>query len=1108
MADNQIIDNQKDLVVDRINEILESSEKARFAVGYLFISGLTPIADQIKDLDKIYLLIGNTSNQATIEQLAEAHSSIEDAKDQVEADAYRKRIEVDAIADETAASLRVSLELTDQEDSKQSLLQLLCDMAESGRLKTRVYTKGRLHSKAYIFDYGPIYDQAGKPIKRLEDGIAIVGSSNLSLSGLTHNTELNVVVQGNGNHEALGQWFDGLWAEGQDFDARLMTELKASWALAETKPHDVYLKTLYTLVGERLEGSLGDEDVLWRDEITEQLADFQKVAVRQAIQQMRDFGGCFVADVVGMGKSFIGAALVKHFERSENARPLIICPAPLVEMWEEYNEVYALNARVLSMSKLREGADSDVLDDIKYRDRDFVLVDESHNFRHSSIQRYKVLQNFMAKGRKACLLTATPRNKSAWDIYNQLKLFHLEDRTEVPIDPPNLRDYFRLVERGERRLQDLLGHVLIRRTRNHVLRWYGFDSETELPVDPRKFQSYLSGDKKAYVLVGGEPEYFPKRTLETVTYSIEDTYQGLYDQLRSCFAGTTEYEPGSPVVGRLTFARYGLWHYVKNERRGDDTFASLQRVGPNLRGLMRVLLFKRFESSVFAFRETLARLMDVHLKFLAALEDGFVPAGEDAQQFLYGSDLDEEGEFLDTLRDLSTTYPSDGFHIGALENDIRHDLEVMSEILKLVEPISPDQDAKLQVLLSKLNSEPLNSGKRLIFTQYADTARYLFDNIPSGNDVEVIHSGDKSKAKIVARFSPSSNPQLEQLSDSGEINTLIATDVLSEGLNLQDCDKIVNYDLHWNPVRLIQRFGRIDRIGTTFEEVRGYNFLPETGLEKNLGLTERLQLRIQEIHDTIGEDASILDPGEKLNEGAMYSIYSESAGELAALEDEDGLEFGEAEEMLRQLKADDPEEFQRIQELPDGIRSSLDVNSDRVFVFCRAGRYRQLYVIGKDDEISTRDAGEILSQIRCEPETGPEKLPPGYNQKVMEVRRQFASEVARRASELKHRPGLTQGQRFVLVELERAYAATEDPEIRNELETLEKAFRSSLPNALNRQLNALRRASTVGDELVAQIQVLYHEFGMRTWGSSRDDHRSDASDEIRIVCSEALPSQS
>jgi hypothetical protein len=355
----------------------------------------------------------------------------------------------------------------DQTDEAQELVAGLMRMIEEKRLKVRVFTKGRLHAKAYICDYGRVFDGVGQEIPRHEKGIAVVGSSNLTLSGLTHNTELNVVVQGNQNHAELVRWFDELWKEGQDFDEALMAELKASWAGSEVRPYDIYMKTLYALVRDRLENE-DDQELLWDDEIFRRLASFQKVAVRQAVQMMRDYGGAVVSDVVGLGKSYIGAAITKHFERTDHARPLILCPAPLVEMWERYNEVYQLNARVLSIGFLREDDDAGaakLLNDIKYKDRDFVLIDESHNLRHPDTQRYKVVQAFLSTGRRCCLLTATPRHRRAWDVYHQLKLFHQDDRPDLPVDPPNLKEYFKRVEKGDRKLPDLLANILVRRTR-------------------------------------------------------------------------------------------------------------------------------------------------------------------------------------------------------------------------------------------------------------------------------------------------------------------------------------------------------------------------------------------------------------------------------------------------------------------------------------------------------------------------------------------------------------------------------------------------------------------------------------------------------------------
>jgi superfamily II DNA/RNA helicase len=1110
MPTHDIIDNQNEKLVDHINRILGSTGAARFAVGYFFLSGLTSIAEKLAKVKELRLLIGNTTNRETLEQMAEGYRRLELVAEATEAQNYPKKTESKRTSGETAENIRSSIELMDQTDEGENLVKALVRMIEEKRLKVRVYTKGRMHAKAYIFDYGTVYDGTGKPVDRHENGIAIVGSSNLTLSGVTHNTELNVVVQGNDNHSELVHWFEELWKDSQDFDEALMQEMKQSWAVGPVRPYDIYMKTLYTLVRDRLEGE-EDKDILWDDEITKRLADFQKVAVRQAIQIVRDYGGAFIADVVGLGKSYIGTAIVKHFERTEHARPIIICPAALVDMWDRYNEVYQLNARVLSMGYLKEDDDGTakfLLDDVKYRDRDFVLIDESHNLRYPDTQRYKVVQAFLATGRRCCFLTATPRNKSAWDVYHQIKLFHQDDKTDLPVNPPSLREYFKLIEHGERKLPDLLSNLLIRRTRNHILRWYGFDSETHQPVDPSRFREYLDGKRRAYVFVGGRHQFFPKRDLETIEYSIEETYQGLYQELRKYLGKSRKGIPGKPPVDELTYARYGLWHYVIKEKQRREPYASLHRAGANLRGLIRVLLFKRFESSVFAFKQTIDKLLKVHERFREALSQGFVPAGEEAQAILYEPNQDEEQDLMDALRKISGRYDIVDFDLECLKEHIDHDIQLLKKIQTLVKPITPDKDNKLQTLKKWMKEKPLKDGKRLIFTQYADTARYLFDNLNPGgkrDDIEVIYSGDKSKARVVGRFAPKANPEYRFQSGESELFIVIATDVLAEGLNLQDCDKVINYDLHWNPVRLIQRFGRIDRIGSDYDVIYGFNFLPETGIERNLGLRQKLKNRIQEIHDTIGEDSAILDRSEQLNEEAMYAIYEKKGGQLSLFEEEEEefLDLNEAEEILRQLRKESPAEYERIANLRDGIRTVKPSSAKGLYVFCQAGRYQQLFLLDEMGDVASRDIPRILGVIKCGPGLAGSMLPSGYNSAVMRVKRQFTEEVKHRQTEREHTLSLTHGQRYTLREMRVLFETISDEDIKAQINILEKAFRGTITTAINRELNLLRRNGVTGQELLKNLTRIYHQHSMREFldrrGLQLEDHPIP-----RIVCSEGL----
>lgn len=1120
MPTHDIIDNRNQKLVDQIKRILDSTEAAHFAVGYFFLSGFTAIAERLTRIKELRLLIGNTSNRETIEQIAQGYRRLELIEDKIEAQKYPKRSEEKRMANETAANIRSSIELMDQTDEAETLVKNLVQMIEEKRLHVRVYTKGTLHAKAYIFDYGTVYDNKGRALERQEKGIAIVGSSNLTLSGITHNTELNVTIHGNDNHTELTHWFDELWNEAEEFNEVLMREMKQSWAGSIVRPYDVYYKTLYALVKDRLEDT-APKDLIIEDEISKQLADFQKVAVNNAVQNIRDYGGAFVSDVVGLGKSFIGAAIIKRFEQVERARSLIICPAPLIEMWDRYNEVYQLNARVLSMGMLKEDDDGDVkalLNDFRFQDRDFVLIDESHNLRNNNTQRYKVVEAFLGAGKRCCFLTATPRNKSAWDIYHQLKLFHQDDKTDLPIDPPNLKEYFQLVEKGVKKLPELLSHILIRRTRNHILRFYGFDSKTHQQVDPANFKEYLDGTRRAYVIVGGKHRFFPKRELETIEYSIEDTYQGLYQDLRQYMGKSRKRQLVKPPTNELSYARYGLWNYVLKDKQKQEPYNTLQRAGSNLRGLMRVLLFKRFESSVYAFQETIKKLLIVHERFLKALSQGFVPAGEEAQTLL-SEDYNqaEEQDLMDALKQVSNKYDLSDFDAKRLQQHIEHDIKILKNILDLVEPITPDKDTKLQTLIKWLHKPNLRDKKRLIFTQYADTAKYLSDNLnpdSQHDDIDVIYSGNsKNKARLVGRFAPNANKEYKFKPGESELNTLIATDVLAEGLNLQDGDLIINYDLHWNPVKLIQRFGRIDRIGSEKDVIYGYNFLPELGIERNLGLKQKLKNRIQEIHDTIGEDAAILDLTERLNEEAMYAIYEQQGKQLSLfdIEDEDNfLDLNEAEEILRKLQKEDPGEFERIANLPHGIRTAKFSMQKGTYIFCEASDpnrpdikgYQQLFLLDDKGEIISRDIPRILGAIKADDTTPTLALPKDHNAAVMRVKGQFAEEVKHRQAEREFNQRLTQGQRYILRELRIFFKSTTDEEVKGQVNILEKAFRLSVNQAINRELNKLRRDGFTNKELFNQLVQIYRQHNMH---ELQDNSLPTLSQPIPIiVCSEAL----
>ena len=1101
---HDIIDNRTRELAPEINNLLADSVRAHFAVGYFFLSGFQAIAAHIPHLDGLRLLIGNVTNRQTVEQLAEGYHHLATLQRAIRRERMAKA-QSPRIRADTAASIKTTLEFQDQTDDTQALVLSLADLIAQGKVQVRVYTRGRLHAKAYLFDFDPARI-------RSQTGAAIVGSSNLSLGGVSHNTELNVRVFGDGNHAELGRWFDDLWEEAEDFDADLMQELRRSWAASQVltpegdrpvSPHDVYLKTLYTLVKDRLEGRR-DVELLWEAEMPD-LADFQRVAVRQAIKILDTHGGVFVSDVVGLGKTFIGATLLKHYALYRGARPLIVCPASLVEMWEWFTERYQIDAPVISMGLLSQpGNERLLVDNWRFRDRDLVLVDESQNFRHSDTRRYGALQIF-THTRPTILLTATPRATSAWDIYHQIKLWHPQDTTDIPINPPNLPEFFRRVEprnqdAPSRDLHEILDYILIRRTRRHIRKYYP-DAQ-----------------------INGQILVFPDRELATITYSIEDTYTstGLSTSTltglstsRGADGESRVYRQLHDLMGQLTYARYALFDYVLPEYQNALKYQELQRAGAALRGLMRVMLFKRFESSVEAFRQTVNRLRDLQRAFQGGLERGMVPAGDEATDILYKSDLDDELSLYEALEKASTRYSITEFDVDKLQAALDNDIALLDEMARLVEPIGPAEDDKLQQLVSMMTRGRTLSGRRplpgdlvhgkvLIFTQYADTAHYLYDNLKHLGSIRAVESDTKDRGRVIMRFAPQANNYQLGPGDK-ELRILVATDVLSEGLNLQDANHVINYDLHWNPVRLIQRVGRVDRIGTEHSTVYAYNFLPETGLERELGIEQRLEHRITEIHRTIGEDAAILHKSEQINTEALYAIYR---GDPSVLEDEpeaDIFNLLEAEELVRQLERTDPDRFQEIVTMPDGVRSARQaVGEPGLFVFCQAGNYQRLYLVDEEAH-RTADPQQAIRAIRCAEDEPTLALPAGINERIAAVKRDFDAEVRAREAEIRHRVGSALGRDYVLAELRLVFGTEEEAEEKARLALLSEILTTvPLTARAHRELNTLRRSNVTGQPLVAQLLRIVRDYNLEEAHRAAPDRDEETVLIPRIVCSETL----
>ena len=1056
-----IIDNQKRKLVDEINDRLTGSQSVKFAAGYLYLSGFYEIADRLGELDEVRILVGDHLNRETVEALAQALPGEEELQAEINRQGFERPAEKKERVAKVAHGIQANVEGLPHSLEREQKLAHLAELIRQGRIQIKVYTKYPLHAKAYIFKFKP---ETAKAVAA--EGLGIIGSSNLSLSGFRRNTELNTYVRGQKNYDELNEWFDRLWKEAAPFQETITDTLEESWALKTVSPYDVYIMTLYHLVESSLQRQT-EQIWFWTDEAYmdrlrerfegfENLYSFQKVAVMQAVNMLAKYNGVFISDVVGLGKTFIGSGLLKQLGQ----RALILCPAGLTEMWKDFAENFEVDAKILSQGMLYRGVYNEDSPLYRYENRPVVLIDESHNFRNSKPKKYKELQPFLA-GKKVILMTATPQNTSVMNIYNQIKLFHQSEENIFPVGGSHLRTLFKRVETGDFRLQELLKFVLIRRTRTHIQAYYQGEDDLEIT--------------------------FPKRLPETVTYNIDDIYNNLYDLILD-------------LLNRLKYARYDLWPYVVPEKQQVDPYIDLKRVMGTLKIFHKIRLFKRLESSIAAFRQSIGNLLKVHRRFLKIIEERqIVPAGKEIQDRIYRYDREQLADYLESMQE--QPYKSEDFRLNQLTNDLAHDIQVLEEIQTHLQGIPEDQDPKYDELKKQIEALQAQTPKVLVFSEFADTVEYLHERLAQDFERVDFATGSSSGNLLdkIGAFAPKAN----QYRGNKRIDLMVATDVLSEGHNLQDCSAIINYDLHWNPVRLIQRAGRVDRIGSEAETIHVRNFLPVDRVEDEINIRETLRRRIAEIHRYIGEDTQILEKDEQLNKDAMYAIYDRR--DIDELEKSEGIEFSfdEAENLIRQLEDSQPRYMNLIQKMQFGLRSAKETEEVRgTYAFFRQGDFPKILILTPEGEIID-DFSKVMREIRCDPDC-PElevskRQKSSYYEDLGTLKAYFKQIVDRDKSKDRMDTVVRKTKR----NLQKCVEALDGEEIKENAEKIDRMLTAFFPRQLIGELRRLNARNLPEREYFNQLVEFYnrHELGKLM---GRDEKREEVHHPIQFVCGEIL----
>ena len=1086
-------------LLSALQDTFAVSSRADFCVGYFNLRGwrgLAPHVDRWVPGDgPCRVLIG--MQRLPHDELKEALRLLDRPSGMDNQTAHRLKIQM-------AEELRQQLTVGAPTNADERTLRQLAAQLRARKVVVKLFLRHPLHAKLYLL----FREDRVNPI------VGYLGSSNLTFAGLSGQGELNVDVLDHDAGFKLEKWFEDRWNDRfcVDITDELLQIIEESWARKDLiPPYHVYLKMAYHLSHE---ARAGLAEFRIPKVFGDRLFDFQAAAVKIAAHHLNKRNGVLIGDVVGLGKTLMATAVARIFEDDYSLETLIICPKNLVPMWEGYAHEYQLRARVLSLSRvIRE------LPNLRrYR---LVVIDESHNLRNREGRRYRAIQEYVRANESKCiLLSATPYNKTYLDLSSQLRIFVEEDKP-LGIRPERLLRELGEVEFNRRHQasprtlaafefsehaddwRDLMRLYLVRRTRSFIQDNY---AETDQETG-RKFLTYADGTRS----------FFPTRVPKTVKFAIDDSNPD--DQYAKLYSPKVV-----DIVKHLYLPRYGLGNYVLDNaetppsKEEDRQIDDLSRAGKRLIGFCRTNLFKRLESSGEAFLQSVERHILRNYVFLHAIKNGLpLPLGtqdaemldsrftdEDADQAkgaLFDPDDDEQQE---SLEETGRAWTAADFEARAaqiyaeyqgryrrrfkwlradlfknsLESELQSDADALQAILTDYGAWDSAKDAKLDALHSLL-TKTLPDRKVLVFSQFADTVDYLEAQLKRRGvaDIAGVTGNSADPTQMAWRFSPGSNQRPGHGRPERELRVLIATDVLSEGQNLQDSHVVVNYDLPWAIIRLIQRAGRVDRIGQKADEILCHSFLPAEGVERIIDLRGRVRTRLKQNAEVVGADEAFFEDED--DDQTIVNLYHERAGILDGDPDGEVDLASHAYQIWKNAISANPRLQKAVTDLPDVVFSSrkhaaIAQRPEGVLAFMRtADGNDALAYVDREGRSITESQLEILSAAECRPDTPAQPRHEGHHQLVEEGVKHVVREEKRVGGQL----GRPSGARYRTYTRLKKYSDA----IKGQLfdtDALHKAiddiYRNPLrPSAvvtLNRQLR-----SGVDDMQLAELVISLHE---------------------------------
>lgn len=909
---------------DRFEQLIRDSRYFDCLVAYFYISGFHALYKVLENTERIRILIGIGISRDTYNLLTEAREP-----------SVLSHYETKDLASEI-----VEKELAESEDKLEieEGAKKFVEWIRSGKLEIRAYPSRNIHAKVYIMTF----EEGDRDVGRV-----ITGSSNFTQSGLIDNLEFNVELKNRADYEFAKQKFNELWNDAVEVSERFVQTInEKTWLNENITPYELYLKFLY----EYFKDELSRVDEIHKKYLPDNYKEleYQQQAILNAKKILEEYGGVFLSDVVGLGKTYMGAMLAGELD----GRTMVIAPPSLLNRanpgsWHNVFADFRIHAEFISIGKL-----DDAKREMEFREYKNIIIDESHRFRNESTISYEEISE-ICRGKRIILISATPYNNSPADILSQIKLFQNPRKSTIPgisdlegffnrlqtkqekIDrDKNYKKYLEVTRENAKEIRNkVLKYIMIRRTRTEIEKYF----KDDLNKNKIKFPE----------IKDPQPFYYQFNTEE--------------DRV---FTETIEW-----LTKKFTYARYTPLLYFKNRNISQFELQSQKNMG----GFMKVLLVKRLESSFYAFKKSIERFISSYKMFIDAYKSGKIYISKKYSNKIF--ELLEEGDD-EKIQQLieegkAEEYDSSDF-MPELESSLIHDLELLEQIKSKWDGMK--RDPKAETLIESLRNHPhLRDKKVILFTESRETAEYLVNliNQEIGNTALLFHGQSEQyvRDRVIENFDARARNQ------KNDFRVLVATDVLSEGVNLHRSNIVINYDIPWNPTKLMQRVGRINRIDTQFDEILTFNFFPTSQAESEIELTHIARSKIEAFLTLLGGDASILTEGEPVESHELFDKLLSKRTIMGDEEEESELKYLR---IIEDVRNSNPKLFERIKSLPKKARSAKkfhesfqEVSSSPFLItFFRKGKLMKFFMSDTDKntmELDFMTSAKIFESIADEP---------------------------------------------------------------------------------------------------------------------------------------------